>query len=324
MKTFFSTILTALAFILSACGGSGSGTSTPTGVSYTGPTAAITLNAANTTSVSGAAVDTVSGAFLADVPLPLGVESSPSQAKYNLLEISKSMALTVLEANNNLNTIMVIGAEATYVCDGAVGTLTIITDASGYNLTATYNNCSVGGIIANGSMSIGITAINGTIGDTFSPWDVSFTMTYGVFSIDNGALVIDGDCSYILGDDLTDTNLTFSGTSLYVAAGSEQALLSNYSFSSTVNNSTYLHTSDSNFTYTGTDIGGSITVETTTPFKTTYGASYPYQGSGTIMGAGGTKIRLTAANSTQVLLEWDIDPIDGDYEGNQLYLWTDL
>jgi hypothetical protein len=84
-------------------------------------------------------------------------------------------------------------------------------------------------------------------------------------------------------------------------------------------------TVDSDYTYAGTDIGGSITIDTTTPFFTSFGNSDPETGAMTITGAGGAKIWLSAVDATQVSLLWDINPIDGNPDTmGATILWTEL
>lgn len=330
MNKLSTPIILASALALTACGGSGDSTSV-TAVSYTGPTAAIILDDSNQDDVSATAVDVGSGLFDSDLPFVGGVEASSNPVEYNLFDISKQITFNILKERDIPSEQILTGAVLTEACtDGGSATISGAVDAfindtiiPGESISITFNSCIEGGILFNGAVSLTINTLTGTIYDNLNPWEAGISLSYDQLSIDNGLLFVDGDITLTTGENATSYYDTVSGTSLYVASGADQALLTNYVLSLITDNTTFAETIDSDFTYAGTDIGGSITVETTAPFVTNSFDMYPNQGSGTVTGAGGAKIRLTAIDEDWVTIDWDFDG-DTIYEGTQAYMWAAL
>jgi len=70
-------------------------------------------------------------------------------------------------------------------------------------------------------------------------------------------------------------------------------------------------------------IGGSVSVATLQPFRQVGSDSYPSSGQMLITGAGGSRLRLTALDRTQLRIELDANG-DGSYEASQVLPWSTL
>jgi len=321
MKLYYLPVVIVSTLTLVACGGSGDGDAA-SGVSYTGPTAAITLDPATVTDVGGSALDAGSGDFVTDAPLPVGADGQLVAAGVNINDVSKSLALDLIKKKESVSGELPVGATTSYVCDGGVGSFTLTTGSN--SVSATYNNCSLSGIIVNGTLSLVINSVTGDFENVNPPWSISLTINYNQLTM-NSTIMVHGDISMSIAEDISGNGtVTIGSNSLYVSAGSEQALMTNYSWNYTFNNATNVETVSSDFTYAGTDIGGSVTVDTTTPFVFNPGDLYPNTGAMNITGANNAKIWMNAVDATQVYIEWDIDPIDGNPDNNQTVLWSTL
>jgi len=152
-------------------------------------------------------------------------------------------------------------------------------------VTISYNACNDGyGEVLNGSMSLVFnTDISNT--NTFDYFDFNMTISFDNFrsTIDGyGTVTIDGDMTVattIAGNLVT---FSMSGNSFYVVDPDQSSHLTNFSFSFTLDQSTFDTTIDSNFTIASTALNGQITVDVY--FEIPFGSTYPVSGSLSITG----------------------------------------
>jgi len=331
MKKTLAITLLASTFTLAACGGGGDGDGDSTSTySYTGPTAAVTLDSSNIGSIAANAMS--SNEMLFDQGIPLVSVASISEETTQSVFDATTDLLEI--ATNNIQNInadsQLVSASATYSCadggsvfyDGDISEFQDDTLSVNDSLSVTFNSCTEGGTTINGTMSLTVTSAEGDYVTPSGTWELGYTISFNQLSIDGTSLLMHGGMSFTVGDDGSQYT-SISGSSLFVMSGTQQALLSNFNMSVSVNTSGDT-TVNSDYTYAGTDIGGSITVDTTTPFFTSFGNSYPETGEMIITGAGGATILVRAIDATQVYLEWDIDPIDGNPDNNATIPWTQL
>lgn len=182
----------------------------------------------------------------------------------------------------------------------------------------------------NGALGITLTSI-GADPDTFSA-DYVYT-ALSVTNVDNGdsAMLTGGYAGDFSGDGYTAVQQsTLSGGSLTLTdttgGVSQTHIMSNFSLASSTSYTTNTYTRDYDFTVNSTEIGGTITVNTVSPFVSTLTTgSYPTVGQMVISASSGAKVRVTAQpDGTNVFIEYDINPIDGTYEASVTKTWSSL
>ena len=100
-------------------------------------------------------------------------------------------------------------------------------------------------------------------------------------------------------------------------------------FSESIDETSGVLTSSSNFTLASTALGGAVTVATPIDFRTQfYGSTYPYEGVLVVTGVSGGKVRLTALDDEwgppgQVMIEVDANG-DGLFEAVLYRDWFEL
>ena len=321
-------IAIGLATLIGSGGGGGLGSSAD--ISYTGPTAAVVFDESNIGAVASAAIGADEMIFDSDIPVISGVNITGDEIQqYKVLEIIEQLTRKVLVNHSSQYTEIAVGVIKTEDCIYG-GSVTYNgdypADSVGDYVTLSFNNCNDLGTVFNGSMTMTISSLSGDYITPTPPWEVGLVITFDQLNGDSGALLIDGAVTATVGENLdSDVYVGIQGSSLFVKAGSEQSLLTNFNMYSSYNIFSDPGIFDSDFTYAGTDIGGSITVVTTTPFAMDYlNNLYPHAGAMTITGNDGANIWITVQDATQVFIQWDITaPFDGP-EDNATVLWEEL
>lgn len=293
--------LLCTAAILAACGGSDGGGDTAAA------SAPVTITAANAPAVAGtayAAGTSLEGAgVLGGGGLVTGVVTQPASAGVDMVEVilAELGAAQAWYADNGA--VFVTGVTATENCTGG-GTFTFtVNDAdgkpsSGDSMSASYNNCVEGDSVLNGSISIGIIRYEGDP-QIVGPYSLQLSIQASNFTAAqngetvslNGAMTL----SQSTNDGVAFTN-SISGTSMVVSGSGVSAALSAFQLTSTDNNGVY--TFDINATVSSSQIGGAVTIVTTTPFEGLQ-PGHPTTGQALITGANGTSVTLIAISDGQ-------------------------
>lgn len=307
-------------FILTGCGG---GSSDSSGPSYSGPTGAVTIS--DQTSAKQAA------SFASGVALNYGMASMSgtytpfaATSERATLETAGTIARKYTTMAFNLASSKSASASQPQAC-ATSGNVTITdnyagaTPQAGDTVSFKFNDCVQVDTKLTGRLTL-------TVNSYVSSMEFSAKYTFNQLRT---TTVSSGDTYMVHGDytaSVTETVTTFTasvtGNSLYseatIGGNFYQEELSNFSY---VDIDTYGDnvSFDHNFTYASSQLGGSITVTTVTPFQIFYGPPtydiYPSVGEIVVTGAGGAKVRLTAVDATNARVEWDADG-DGLYEGD--------
>ncbi len=356
-------ILSSTLLLAGCGGGGGSSSSTSNDLTYDGPTAAVTISSlteADTLAGTIIAMETDSSSLLGDATsLAMGVsvssDASGSMDLDSIGDITRKLSTRAIAIEPGPMMLAGVTQTSTDTCDpynGSVGSVTATVTLSNYNdidgwtptngdsFSMRFSNCfmydpgqydlSIGELL-NGSMSLVFTdvslfdpaAINPAFSARFSFSNISAVDT----STGDKDWLHGGFTASFSGDGInTAQQFSFSGNSLIVQQLSggitESAQLSSFSFVDTLAlNGDF--TFDHDYTIASTEIGGSVTVNMNPSFNVLYGDTYPSSGTVVMEGAGGAKIRLTAIDSTQAYIEYDLDGIAG-YELTATKPWTEL
>ncbi|NOR51950.1 MAG: hypothetical protein GQ470_04965 [Gammaproteobacteria bacterium] len=323
-KTGFA--LTIIASLLIGCGDSDD-----SGVSaaslYTGPTEEIVLDSTNATSLVNNAVAATSSASSID-PSSALFKSSLSKEQPTIIRIAEFVKDAATNRLSSLSSKPIISGVTQSIdenCDvtGSFSATVTMVDqytffSQGDSISASYSNCSDDGIeTLNGSISLTFSSVSG---DEYSggAYELGMTMSLNNFTTSSSteSFVGHGDLTMVMGTDAASISyFTMSGSELYTFDGSREMLLEDYRLATTSDWGVET-TSDIDMTIASTDLGGSITIETTTPLSTLGWDSNPSSGSMTFTGANSAKVKLDVIDNASVTISWDVDPIDGDYEGS--------
>jgi len=210
-----------------------------------------------------------------------------------------------------------IGTEAQQVpCDSG-NVMVNIVDAvpqnvlsTGDSVTVTYNGCVIGGLTLNGTVSVSATEITGT---EPGPFSYSITANFqgltaviggAMFSI-NGGFTVDAST-----EDAETYLLAVHGDyfSAYAGAGGQafSGTLRNFRLELSENQTSGVYVMSLDAEVSGSELGGTVTYETTTPFSGT-GEGDPGTGEMKVTGAEGGSVTLIALNETNVQLLLDLD-----------------
>ena len=191
------------------------------------------------------------------------------------------------------------------------GDITTSSDAS--SISETFNACSeapgesTNGVITFSNFSTTASSFSGSlsINLTFTASGVAETFS-GSFGISATGL---------------DTNvftISISGSNLVLQQGATIERLDNFTFSTTIDQTTSATTNSTSFMLTSAAIDGTVAVTTLTPFDTAPGKTFPHTGALRITGVGGSAIKLTvngdeSGPTPQVKIEVDANG-DGIFE----------
>lgn len=192
----------------------------------------------------------------------------------------------------------------------------------GDSAVATFSECAVpdeaGLATFNGTITFQVTRVSeASLEFPNPPFDVDLTFTFGNLSTtdDLGTTTIGG--GFVLNLATQDgivLNTEVSGSSLSLAeqssSGSFTATLTSFLLAIADNQATGAYSIDSNGTVSTTELGGSVTFDTTTPLSGS-GDTRPDAGVMLIEGAGGSTLTLTVLDSSFVEMVLDEDGADG-------------
>lgn len=326
-RTLFGIVAATL--ILTGCGGGG-GSSAPT---YNGPTGAVSLS--STTEGQTAAGFASNEAFdsglssVTNIAAPPFVASNTATNFHALSTLAQKYAEIAFKADKsgpNLP-VGVTGSQTVNCPSGGSATVTVVaasqtTYTAGDTVTFAYNNCVTSLYRISGTIKLTIGSF--TSGSAFSATYTFDRLTEVQLSTGNSGVIHGSFTASISNGAQLVSNL--SGTSLLLqnttAGVTNQILISNFSYVDTLNNTTGNVTVDHDFTYASTLLGGSITVNTVTPFIIYSGDIYPTTGQLVVTGASNAKVRLSAVNKTSATLEYDLDGTG--YTAPVTILWVDL
>lgn len=323
MRTTHSVLAILFSVTVAACGGGGGGdasSGTPA------PLAAVTLTAGNELSVTGAAFDTAAGVTDFGSLLPVGVQTSTEAPKQRVL--SRLTASVVQKmAEQKAAPASVTGAVTIENCNGQnanAGTMQIDTLGGTTAARVTFSNCNFGtGEVINGNMSFsGMAQTSSSAAGTAS---IELTITETGFP----TVTISGGFGFTYAFTTPTELVTLSGTHLTFTQGARSQGIFDFRFETSLNITTNVYTDSSRFTLSSSEIGGSFTVETATPFVTNVPAWFPHSGVAHISGAGSTRLRVTVlgneteAANNQVKIERSTDG-GATYGTPRLTTWAQL
>jgi hypothetical protein len=316
------TVATLIA-ALAACGGGG-GSGGGSGSNPPPPSQPVSITSTNADDVAGVGFQSSIG-VVDSASLVTGSSASVAAAarpKSVLGKFTVGLTRTLLEAQQSPAT--VTSAVTVTSCPSG-GSYTINSADDGSAFTVTYSNCyfdpdyRVNGTVTVTGISGDETSFSGTVN-----YNLTITMT------GQPPLTFSGGYSFQYADNGTTVTATISGSSLAISDGTNTVTVSNYSFSYSENTMTGVTTTSANLTVASSELGGSITIETTTPFQTYSYASYPHAGVMQITGASGSRLRMTvngnefyAPANQQVRVEIDANG-DGAYETTTLRSWAEI
>jgi hypothetical protein len=327
-------VLFTSAVLLIGCGGGGGGGGTPTPQSlYSGSTSAVVIDGTNIGEVASAGYESSSLMWDINMPTVVGVVTTAGETeRVRLTEITDRLTDFVYGLESGEGALL---AGATVNETGSCtngGSVRIRGDisnpvASGDYLNITFYNCNEGGVVFDGVFSLVFNNVPSDLINPPIPWELvaSYSFDRLTTSFSGGSILMHGGFTFTLGEDSADTGHgRMQGNALYVRAGAEEALLTNFDFWMSYDDFQSLGVMESDFTVASTELGGVITVNTTVPFGQYSSNDYPHVGAMTISSATGATVWLTTVDATQVFLEWDITaPFDG-VEGNATRLWAEL
>jgi hypothetical protein len=309
---------------LTGCGGGGGGgssTTTASDVGYAGTTEAVAMT--DQASADAVAADTIASAISMDLSgdIPLSYKSGsstssvPGLAGFTQQMIDRALALptssTLAGAIQTQTVQCSITGTITYTAN--VADPNASQPSAGDSVTMSASSCDEGfGSVLNGSFSMTVLSFSSTgmsVNVAFSHFTT--TAASGDYSLLNGgfamALNVDPNTNATTYSMIGDALLVEQSTGGVV----KQQALSPFSLVDTIDAS-WNFTADHDYTFYSTNIGGGVTVTTTTPIFIFYGDYYPSSGVVVITGAGGASVRVTAIDNTLVQIDYDLDA-DGEY-----------
>lgn len=312
----------AIAALASCGGGSGDGGGMPPS-STTVPSGALMLTATNGQNVAGdatlASLD-ASGAANPFTVAAAGVQDNTLPTTHVLGQLM-SQQVDLLDAL--LQQPSVISAAVQTLNCPSGGNLTVdIASPASTSALVTFNACSeFAGRSVSGTLAVSnIMRVNGAIVSA----SVSANLTFSRMGFTDRHLTGSFNVSKS-----TAGTITLSGTEILIQAGTNTERLLNFSFVSTFNSPNLGDRTDRvTLTFASTKIGGSVMITTTTPFQTSAGRNFPHTGVIEIVGASGSRIRVTVLGdetllTTQVRIQIDANG-NGNFETTLNKNWSDL
>jgi hypothetical protein len=315
-----ATLIAALA----ACGGGGGDSGGGSGSNPPPASQPVSITSTNADDVAGVGFQSAIG-VVDSSSLATGSSASVALAarpKSVLGKFTVGLTRTLLEAQQSPAS--VTSAVTVMSCPSG-GSYTVNSADDGSAYTVTYNDC----YFDPDYRVSGTVTVTGIAGDetSFSA-TVSYNLTIAVTG--EPPLTYSGGYSFQYTDHGTTVTATISGSNLTVSDGTNTITVSNYSFSYSENTQTGVTTTSANLTVASSELGGSVTIETLTPFQTYSYASYPHAGVMQITGANGSRLRMTvngnelyAPANQQVRLEIDANG-DGAYETTTFRSWAEI
>ena len=339
----FALTLVAASTILVACGGGGGGDDSPNPGTPSDPgtpstpsvSTQATITPANYVAVAQQALST--NAFLLNATsLVVGAQVSDSSVlvRFGQEQLSK------LPGRIANAPVQAVGATqtSTEACNGG-GSLTIVENDRngnqqadpGDSVSLTANNCVSGSEVLNGQLTVTLTGVTGNL-DGY-PYTLAGTVNYQnleaksttarVMANGNMALTLSARSDF--DQDVALAIASFAVTSTYGGATSSQTL-TDYSTSLKIRPaaSNVNWTTSVKGTLSSTAIDAkSVSIDTPVAFVRSGNQAYPASGQAIIIGAAGTKVRITATSATNVTIDLDADG-NGSYETTVNKAWSEI
>ena len=315
-----SWFLGACVFTLTACGGGGGGDGGVTLGGVAIPTKQIEINSTNVNDVVGVSTESENNTKKA---IDEGNNPGTAANSIQALGVAGTKIASLKQLNINIfsrgDTLSPLATET--CADG--GTITTPDNSEGLG-DYVYDECTVGGWVLNGTISI-----LGTVDAAAGHYDVSYS--YDHFTIDAGDIkvIYDGDIYITLDDDGTVSTLHYEIPSLVMVVGDEGVRLSDYVVDAYENQFTNEGYMDYAYTVSSTQLKGSVRAETTQRIHYYLDADYPYDGQVVWTGANNSSARATVLDggtglpTDLVRIELDANG-DGVYEESREYQWWEL
>lgn len=332
-KMRFTLTLIATSTILVACGGGGGDSADTSPIASTAAQATITP--ANYVAVAQEALS--SNSFLLDATsLVVGaqVSNSSTLVRFGQSQLSKTPSRI---ANAP---VQAVGATQTFTeqCAGG-GTLTIVDNDrngnqqadAGDSVSLTANNCSFDGELLNGQLSVTLNSTTGNL-DGY-PFTLSGTLSYKNLTaqssttrvVANGSMTMNIDARGDFNQSIALAIDSFAVSSTYAGVTSSQTL-TKYDTSLKVSpvGSGATWTSSVRGTLTSSTIDSkAVSIDTPMPFVRASNQAYPASGQAIVLGAAGSKVRVTATSATNVTIDLDADG-NGTYETTVTKRWNEI
>lgn len=338
MKTVKNTISFLLVSIstllLAACGG-GSGSTNNNDINI--PTAGISVTSANAKPVSAEVLGSLSivrGASAGiEVLEGVSISTQPGQFNYSDFIISQLSHVVEMDYLPGTATSGVAVQYSDTCTDG--GTVTITGNVSvqnsltaGDTLTLSYNNCALFNYTINGSMSLTVSQVTANY-TGIAPFTLGVDVVLSNLSVNDMGSVFtsNGDMSFLIDvDGAGNDDMQISGNSLTASTSNQAVRLTNYLYDMAFT-STNDFTVSLQGTISSTNLNGSVTYTTPTPFT----------GNGTVYSGNPTAGELhitTSADSSQAWLialsdganvQIDLDTNgDNTVDDTVMTTWTEL
>jgi hypothetical protein len=178
---------------------------------------------------------------------------------------------------------------------------------TGGSIVKTFNACSPGpGATINGTVAIsGVSASGSTVSASVST-NLTFSFTGFADQTFAGSFTFS---ETVAGTSIT---ITLSGADLVLHQGTNTENLGSFTLTTTVDTSATGTVDTLTFSYSSTEIGGTVLVRTLTPFQIDPGSEKPHAGALQIIGVNGSSIKITVNGDEngahpQVMIEVDAD-----------------
>lgn len=241
--------------------------------------------------------------------------------------LTSKIALDWLEASHTAGIAMGAVFEQQVQCEGGGSASVKLTDNNnneqpdpGDSIAIAFTNCVDNGTVLNGSMSFEVNKLVGDPEFDFDNWEFGVTAQFNNLSVSENGESYNLDGGLTLNASFLKSESTYSasiaGSRLTFKENEDTARLTNFNFSETLNESAIpgTYTVDYDFAYAGTDIGGSVTVDTVQPFNGLDG-SPPDSGKLEIIGANASKAVVEAVGGGQVRIFIDANG-NGEFDSS--------
>lgn len=303
--------VSSLFFILSACGGGGSGDSGSNVVSPAPSVALTTINGAQVASTAGTADSIATNAASGFGTLSL---SQPTQNAVSLTDLTRQIF--------NLGQGQTFHSLAVTTCSNG-GTMSAPDDPNATSGTLVFTNCDLNGtgVVLNGTVSFSGTSNSNSF---------SLNITYSNFTVTVSGTTSTFNATMSISDSVSGTvdTLVVSMPTFELTVASNYVSMYNYHFMATSDSSTSTYTLSWDYTFESSLINGVVYVATEQDIQGYDYNPYPDTGSVVITGVNNSHVRVSTNGAGQatdmVLIEFDEDG-DGVYESSDNTLtWADF